>query len=118
KMAAIPYPVAQPIQYDSFLSSNLRLPVQGRHSEGVNIGYLDGHAKFFRVARNLSPQLFDSAFNRYIDTWYINTGPFRSPCQDKINYEFWRIVTDPECANPTCDNYPVSKSCLTDTRYF
>ena len=118
-MASAPFPAEQPMFYDGYLSTSLVLPVEGRHSEMLNAIYLDGHAKSFKPNKALRDDAnwYDPPpVGKYIDRYRIETGPFRA-CPGYLSNQFWGVVTDPICQNPTanggCDGFSsTSKNCL------
>jgi prepilin-type N-terminal cleavage/methylation domain-containing protein/prepilin-type processing-associated H-X9-DG protein len=52
--ASLPRPADQSVFYDGTLACNFNSPIAPRHSEGMNVAYADGHAKFLKARRNAS----------------------------------------------------------------
>jgi prepilin-type N-terminal cleavage/methylation domain-containing protein/prepilin-type processing-associated H-X9-DG protein len=118
-LGSIPYPVAESMWYDGFIGGggSFYTPVEGRHTSGANVAYVDGHSKWFRLKQNPNPDpgLYDTAIGKQIDGWIIDSGPYRSPDPNNPNFEMGGIVTDPECVNP--QPAPGGTTCVHDTRY-
>jgi prepilin-type N-terminal cleavage/methylation domain-containing protein/prepilin-type processing-associated H-X9-DG protein len=117
-LASIQFPVEQTLFYDGFLAGggSFYTPVEGRHSDGANVAYSDGHSKFFRLQRNPNPNpaYFDPAIGKQIDGWIVTSGPFRSPDPNRPNFELAGLVIDGACINPQFT--PTGTTCVTDTR--
>ncbi|MCC6731122.1 MAG: DUF1559 domain-containing protein [Chthonomonadales bacterium] len=113
-LGGIPYPASQPVFADGYIGGGgtFYTPVEGRHTDGTNVSYLDGHSKYFRLSRNPNPDpgLYDTAVGKQIDGWIITSGPFRSPDPNNPNFELAGIVVDPDCPDP------VASPCVRDTR--
>ena len=121
--ATISFPSAQPTWYDGSLSGMTGIgfysapsPVIGRHNDGMNVGYADGHAKFQHLKLNPNkPSYVDEVHNDALDKWLIPSGPFRvpadeSPQDEDANWQLKGIVIDPECsptADKPCTHYPM-----------
>lgn len=48
-MAALNVPAETTVFYDGYLTCAFNSPIDPRHSEGVNVTYADGHAKFMKA---------------------------------------------------------------------
>jgi prepilin-type processing-associated H-X9-DG protein len=117
-LAQVGYPSDQPAFYEGFLTVGLDTPVFGRHREGMNLSFADGHAGYLHLGRNPSPSGVDAASGRYVDGWYIDRGPFRLPHDTtdqqpalQRSFMIFGLVTDPVCGanvvmpcniNPPC----------------
>lgn len=118
-LASAPFQPETPLFYDGYLSTSLVLPVEGRHSDLLNVIYMDGHSKAFKPskANRLDPNWLDPPpIGRYIDLYRVEAGPFRA-CPGFLSNQLWGLVTDPTCQNPAanggCDGLSsTSKNCL------
>jgi prepilin-type N-terminal cleavage/methylation domain-containing protein len=118
-LASAPYQADTPLFYDGYLSTSLVLPIEGRHNDVLNAVYMDGHSKAFkpnRAPRDNQNWFDPPPIGKYIDRYRIEAGPFRA-CPGYLSNQFWGVVTDPVCQNPTanggCDgSASTSKNCL------
>jgi prepilin-type processing-associated H-X9-DG protein/prepilin-type N-terminal cleavage/methylation domain-containing protein len=120
--ASIPFPSDQPEWYDgrisgaaSFPYTSLPMPVSGRHNDGMNVAYVDGHAKYQSLQLNPNADLLAGTDPIPLDNWIIVSGPFRfeanqAATKSAVNWQLRGIVQDPICAgNPAqpCVVYPL-----------
>lgn len=112
-LAGIQYTTDQPIINDGWLcgGTSYYMPIEGRHNGGLNVVYMDGHAKWFKATKNpkVDPKYYDTAMRKQLDEWIITSGPFRSPNANYPRWEFLGIVVDPQCPDPA------QHACVQDT---
>lgn len=62
--------------YDGRLTCTFNSPIDGRHQDGVDVAYADGHAKLQKARRNAAGQ------------WVVAGGPYDG------RLELWGLVND------------------------
>ncbi|HZP81898.1 MAG TPA: DUF1559 domain-containing protein [Chthonomonadaceae bacterium] len=115
-LGSVQFPVAQTMWYDGFIGGggSFYTPVEGRHTDGANVAYADGHSKFLRLQKNPNPRRYDTALGKWIDGWIVTSGPYRTPDINNPNFELGGMVIDAECVNPQWA--PKGTTCVVDTR--
>jgi prepilin-type N-terminal cleavage/methylation domain-containing protein/prepilin-type processing-associated H-X9-DG protein len=99
--SSIPYPSATSMVFDGFITGKLELASWARHMDGINVVYVDSHAKFMKLTKNPNPTNTDPVSGKQTDRSYVPGGPYRF-WDNSINgadrpFSMYGIVVDPEC---------------------
>jgi prepilin-type N-terminal cleavage/methylation domain-containing protein/prepilin-type processing-associated H-X9-DG protein len=85
-LASVPRPAEQPAFFDGTLRCNFSSPIDARHQEGVNVAYVDGHAKFQKAIRHPTQPTHPGPPPH--PRWLVQGGPFNG--RDSL----WGLVGD------------------------